>query len=206
MKKIVSVTLAVLLLSFAIKGPSASAAFTDVGGNYREAVDYIVSQKYANGISSTKFGTQASIKRIDAAVMVARAIGINENTKSPSAGFTDVPKNRAWAVNALASRGIISGKKTGTYGSEDSMTRSEMAKVLASAYNLQTDKTTIPFTDVSPRFVPYVAALVDNGITFGKTNKSFGGSDKIKRGEFALFIFRADGLSKIEPPNVESVT
>ncbi len=184
----------------------ASAAFTDVGENYRVEVDYIVSMNYAQGISATKFGTQASIKRIDAAVMVARAIGFNENTKSPSAGFTDVPKNRVWAVNALASRGIISGKKAGTYGSEDSMTRSEMAKVIASAYGLTASIEKIPFTDVSPRFVPSVAALVENGITFGKTNSSFGGSDKIKRGEFALFIFRADSLSKIEPPEVESVS
>ena len=156
--------------------------------------------------TATKFGTDSPIKRIDAAVIVAKAMGFDENTKSPNAGFTDVPKNRAWAVNALANKGIISGKQPGKYGSADPMTRSEMAKVIAEAYELKVKQENIPFTDVSPRFKTSVAALVENGITQGKTNTSFGGSDNITRGEFAIFIYRADGLSKNAPPEVEDVS
>ena len=206
MKKTISLLLSILLLSFVIQGPKSSAAFSDVGDRYKTEVDYIVANNYAQGITSTQFGTQESIKRIDAAVMVARAMGFNENSTSPSAGFTDVPKNRLWAVNALASKGVISGKSPGKYGSDDTMTRSEMAKVIASAYGLKASQDSIPFTDVSPRFISSVAALVENKITEGKSSTKFGGSDNIKRGEFAIFIYKADGLSKIEPPEVVDVS
>lgn len=205
MKKILSAFFAVVLVSAAIHATIASAAFSDVSDSYKTEVEYIVSSGYAKGVSATKFGTDQPIKRIDAAVMVARALGFNENSNIASAGFTDVPADRAWAVNALAARGVISGKKPGTYGSNENMTRSEMAKVIASAYDLSNSTNSIPFTDVSPRFVPFVAALSENGITQGKTSTLYGGNDTIKRGEFAIFIYRADHLSKIDPPEVEDV-
>lgn len=204
MKKIVSGLLVVSLCVLTLSTQAFSAAFTDVSDRYKAGVDYIVEMNYASGTSPTTFGTDASIKRIDAAVMVARTMGFNENTNAPASGFSDVPQDRAWAVNALVAAGIVNGKLNGKYGSNDPMTRSEMAKVIASAYGLEAKNSTIPFTDVSKTFRPYVAALVENGITSGKTATNFGGSDNIKRGEFAIFIYKADGLSKI-PPEVETV-
>lgn len=206
MNKILPLTLVALLLTFSINVKNTSATYTDVSDRYLDAVNHIVNANYANGESATQFGTSSPIKRIDAAVMVARAMGFNKNTQSPSAGFTDVPKDRIWAVDALAENGVINGKKPGTYGSEQFMTRAEMAKVLAFAYGLKASNTSIPFTDVSKTFLPYVAALVENEIAFGKTDTSFGATQNVTRGEFAIFIYRADNLSADIPPEVEDVS
>lgn len=205
MRKFIPVSLIFLISIFMINTTLSSAAtFTDVSDNYSTEVNHIVEMGYANGINATQFGTDLSIKRIDAAVMVAYAMGFTPNSNAPSAGFSDVPKNRAWAVNALVQEGVINGKLDGKYGANDSMTRSEMAKVLANAYSLQASDAKIPFTDVSKTFLADVAALVEHGITNGKSATQFGANDNIKRGEFAIFIYRADGLSRI-PPEVESV-
>lgn len=192
-------------LAFSMQASVSHAAFSDVGTRYKTEVEYLISHNYAQGISETAFGTDQSIKRIDAAVMVAKALGFNESSNQPDAGFTDVPKNRAWAVNALAARGVISGKTTTKFGTSDTMTRNEMAKVIASAYGLEESLSPLPFTDVNGRFAPYVGALVENNITSGKSSTKFGATDPIKRGEFAIFIYKVEGLSKIEPPEVEEV-
>lgn len=192
MKRFTILLLFVLVIS--ISTTNVSAAFTDVGDRYKESVNHLISNQYAQGFTDTKFGTDAPIKRIDAAVMVARVMGFNEGGSYPNAGFTDVSKDRQWAVNALASVGVISGKSPGRYGASDSMTRSEMAKVIASAYELQATSQSIPFTDVSERFLPYVAALVDNEVGYGKTTTKFGATDPVTRGEFSLFVFRGDHL------------
>ena len=203
MKRFSIIALLLFVLMISTTTTHVSAAFTDVGDRYLESVNHLVSNQYAQGITATKFGTDAPIKRIDAAVMVARVMGFNEGGSYPRAGFTDVPKERQWAVNALASVDVISGKTPGKYGASDSMTRSEMAKVIASAYELKAKNQSIPFTDVSERFIPYVAALVEYKIGFGKTSTKFGATDPVTRGEFSLFVFRGDSLQL--PPEVISV-
>ncbi|MDW0108859.1 S-layer homology domain-containing protein [Sporosarcina aquimarina] len=206
MKKKITAVLAAGVLTFTMFASTSEAAFSDVSSRYETEVNYLVAQKYTQGTSETTFGTQDSIKRIDAAVMVARTLGFDETSNLPDAGFSDVPKNRAWAVNALAARNVVSGKTETRFGTNDTMTRNEMAKVIASAYDMKASDSPIPFTDVNKRFAPYVSALVRNGITQGKSATTFGADDAIKRGEFAIFIYKVDGLSKIEPPEVEEVS
>lgn len=205
MKKIVIVALLVIVTVISSINSPVSAAFSDVGDRYSESVNHLIVNQYAQGFTDTKFGTESPIKRIDAAVMVARVMGFSEEGIYPNAGFTDVSKERQWAVNALASVNVVSGKTPGKYGANDSMTRSEMAKVIASAYELKSTSQSISFTDVSDRFVPFVAALVENEVAFGKTSTNFGATSPVTRGEFSLFVFRADNLSVELPPEVISV-
>lgn len=206
MKKKITAVLAAGVLTFTLFASTSEAAFSDVSSRYEKEVSYLIAHNYAQGTSATTFGTQDSIKRIDAAVMVARALGFDETSTLPDAGFSDVPKDRAWAVNALAQRNVISGKTTTRFGANDTMTRNEMSKVIANAYGLEASNSPIPFTDVNNRFAPYVSALVRNGITQGKSSDKFGADDAIKRGEFAIFVYKVEGLSKIEPPEVEEVS
>jgi hypothetical protein len=205
MKKLTIIALILFVSVISTMTNHVSAAFSDVGDRYKESVEHLVFNNYAQGLTDTKFGTESSIKRIDAAVMVARVMGFTEGGNYPDAGFTDVPKDRVWAVNALANVDVISGKEIGRYGSGDPMTRSEMAKVIASAYSLEAVDQSVPFTDVSSRFVTYVAALVENKVAFGKTTTQFGANDFVTRGEFSLFILRGDRLDVEGPPEVISV-
>lgn len=200
-------TLLLLSLAIVVLLPlnSVLAAFSDVNNTYKPAVDHIVSKGYAQGISETQFGISNEIKRIDAAVMIARVNGFTPDGNYQQAGFTDVPKDRQWAVNALAANGIMNGLSTKTFGSYQSMSREQMAKVIALTYDLKATSMDIPFTDVLSTVKPYVAALLERNITQGKTATEFGSKANITRGEFALFIYRAETAGSLTPPDVISV-
>ena len=177
--------------------PSASAAsFPDVAGQYTDAVDYLVTNEISVGLADGTFGTQEPIKRADAAIWVVRALGY-ENIVAPDAGFVDVPDRAVNAVNVLKDLDIINGKTKTTFGSNDSLTRAEMAKIIANAYNLKSKGSAHPFKDVSPTFTNYVQAVYHAGITVGKDKKTYGSSDPTKRGEFAIFLMKADCIKKL---------
>ncbi|MCH4826823.1 S-layer homology domain-containing protein [Planococcus halocryophilus] len=188
---------------------ASTSAFTDVGDRYTDAVDYVVSNNIANGLSETQFGVSASITRGDAAIMIAKAAGLMDE-KAPASGFSDVPARGAIAVNSLKAAGIISGVSTTKFGWDQSITRGQAAYMLAQAYDLKGgDASKLKFTDVGTthRFAKEVAALVENEITAGTTSTSFGIEASIKRGDFAIFLHK---LSKLEAtpstPAVTSVT
>ncbi|WP_394120503.1 S-layer homology domain-containing protein [Planococcus donghaensis] len=167
--------------------------FTDVSDRYFTSVNYLLSRGITKGLTPTKFGTDQTIKRVDAAVMLAKALELDtENVKS--AGFTDVPERAVKYVNALKAASIINGKTTTKFGSEAEITRGEVAIMLANAYDLQATHHDVPFTDVSERYEESVAALLEYGITKGKTDTQFGTSGSLKRGEFAIFLYKSNHL------------
>ncbi|RDI40153.1 S-layer homology domain-containing protein [Falsibacillus pallidus] len=192
-----SMTTAAVVIT-AIAPAAAAASFTDVSDRYKEAVDLLLSKNATQGVSADKFGTDMNIKRIDAAVMVSKVLDLNVDS-APASGFTDVPSDRAKYVNALKAAGIINGKSATTFDPQANMTRAEMAKVIALAYDLK-GTSDLPFTDVSKTFEQYVKALYENDITQGKTATQFGSNANVTRGEFALFVYRA------EVPNVVDVS
>lgn len=71
-----------------------------------------------------------------------------------------------------------------------------MALILASAFNLKAkDVDSLPFTDVMDVYKEKIAALYDNGVTAGKTPTTFGGNQKVTRGQMALFIVAAENAA-----------
>jgi hypothetical protein len=207
-RKFVATAATATLVASAV-APAASAAtnsFTDVPERYQEAVDYLVANGITSGMSPTKFGISEDIKRADAAVMLAKALGI-ETLDAPASGFTDVPERAVKAVNALKAEGYINGKTATKFGSDDPLTRGEVALILTNAYKLDGEDAKVSFTDVSDRYLDAVKALVNNDITSGKTPTSFGTADKIIRGDFAVFLFKVENL-EVKPvaPEVVSVS
>ncbi|MFC4410580.1 5'-nucleotidase C-terminal domain-containing protein [Chungangia koreensis] len=180
----------------AVLAPSVSAdelKFTDVSDTYADAVNFLVGNGITKGVEDTKFGTHQNITRVDAAVLVARALGFDENGKYKDAGFTDVPDRAKWAVNALVQNNVVDGLSTTKFGSYDNLTRGQTAKLLANAAKLPVNDgvTKTKFTDVNENFAKYVDALVREGVTKGKEETKFGANDAVKRGELALFLDRA---------------
>ncbi|MGM0843321.1 MAG: S-layer homology domain-containing protein [Bacillota bacterium] len=170
--------------------PVAAAAFVDVSDRYKESVDYLVEQEITNGLTDTTFGVNSQIKRADAAVMITRALEL-DGSQAPDAGFKDVPARAITSVNILKNKGIINGKTSTNFGSDDTLTRGEMAIILSRAYHF-TGEADLPFIDVNSRYSEYVRALIANGITQGKSETLFGTNQHITRGEFALFIYRSE--------------
>ena len=189
-------TAAVVASSFA--GVAGAAGFNDVPAQYQTAVDYLVS-KGISGTSATTFGTYENIKRVDAAVFVVKALGLNTET-APASGFTDVPERAVKAVNALKAAGITSGKTASTFGAQDYITRGELAIWIQKGYELQAGHEALAFADVSDRYADAVNALVSNKVTNGTSATSFGTYDNAKRGDFAIFLQRANDAKK--PPVV----
>lgn len=163
--------------------------FDDVPSFYAPAVDYLVQRGITQGKSATQFGVTDPIIRTDAAVWLAKELGLNTATARPS-GFDDVPNRAAGAVNALKQAGIIEGKTATQFGSYDPLTRGEVAIILQRAYDLEAGNQTSAFTDVSSRYADAVNALVANDVTDGLTPTQFGVSRNITRGQLAVFIYR----------------
>ncbi|KZR57553.1 S-layer homology domain-containing protein [Pseudobacillus badius] len=170
---------------------AAETNFTDATGQYKEAINYVVEKEIAKGISKDKFGTFNPITRGDAAVMIAKAIGL-DTTKAPDSGFKDLNSRVKGAVDALFEKKIISGKSKTEFKPNDKITRQEMAKILVNAYDLKSTGEKNEFKDVNSNFAQYVDALVSNGITKGIDSKTFGSLQDVTRGQFAIFVHRAD--------------
>ena len=189
-----------LVLSMVIPVVAAepsSTVFTDVSKRYSESVDYLVANQFSNGISPTQFGTGLPITRGSAAIILANALGVT-NGDAPASGFVDVPKRGMPAINALKEKGIIGGKSATKFGFDELLKRGEVALMLAnaSAYNLKGNQGTPTFVDVNARYREAVAGLVEHGVTNGKTEHRFGTDDHIKRGEYAIFIYKAEMIGQ----------
>ncbi|MCM3788873.1 S-layer homology domain-containing protein [Domibacillus indicus] len=181
-----------------------AAGFSDVSDRYQEAVQAMVDQGITSGVGGGKFGIDQQIKRVDAAVMLAKALKL-ETGSAPSAGFKDVPKRAQAAVNALVKAGILSGKTATTFGADQTLTRGELAIILTRALKLSGDSTTLAFKDVPARYEAAVKAMVANGITNGKTATAFGTTDPVKRGDFAVFFHRAQQQPAIQDLEVVDI-
>lgn len=163
--------------------------FQDVTSFYAPAVKYLLSRNITQGMTPTEFGIAKPIIRADAAIWLAKELGLN-TAAAPASGFSDVPSRAVGAVNALKAAGIIGGKSADRFGSYDSLTRGEIAIILQRAYDLQAGTTSSAFTDVSDRYASAVNALVAHNITNGISATRFGVSQNVTRGQLSVFLYR----------------
>ncbi|PLS17847.1 bifunctional metallophosphatase/5'-nucleotidase [Bacillus sp. M6-12] len=194
-KFIATAATAAITASIAVPAASAASQFKDVPARYQEAVDFLVS-KGAHGYT-TVFGTHQPIKRVDAAVLLAKVLGL-DTTNAPASGFKDVPARAQSAVNALKAAGIISGKTETAFGANSPVTRGELAIWLQKGFELE-GSAKHAFTDVSGRYDAAVQAMVANKITAGVNKTKFGVNQPAKRGDFAIFLYKAS-LAKEDDP------
>jgi len=177
--------------------------FGDVNQNYAEAVGALYSKGIVNGVSKTEFGTYQSLKRGDAAVIIARALEL-DTKNAPDAGFKDVNSNIKGAVNALVAKGIINGVSKDKFDPDAPLTRGAMAKILVNAYNLKDYAKETPFTDLTSTFKPYVEALYGAGITKGK-GSTYGTNEKITRGDFANMLYKAMNVKPVVAESIKPI-
>jgi hypothetical protein len=172
-----------------------TAAFTDVSARYELAINYLVTENLSSGLTGTSYGINQPIKRGDAAIILAQALNVMD-PDAPASGFNDIPTRGVLAINSLKAAGIINGKTATSFGFNDTITRGEVALFMsdADAYNLEGDVSSMAFTDVNSRYAEAVAGLLASGITEGVSETQFGTDNSIKRGDFAIFVFRAEML------------
>lgn len=112
--------------------------------------------------------------------------------------FNDISGSYAeMEINSLAENGIISGIGNGKFDPYSNLTRAQFAKMLALALELELDSERSPFKDVPAWAKPYVGALVNEGITKGKSTTIFGSNDFITREQMIVMYVRAMGVEEL---------
>ena len=112
--------------------------------------------------------------------------------------FADVPADAyyAKAVEWAVKKGITNGKANGLFGSNDPCTRGQIVTFLWRAAGSPAPKgTAVVPADVLPGSYCYdaVAWALENGITNGLADGTFGVSNTCTRGQSVTFLYRAVG-------------
>ncbi|WP_071393423.1 S-layer homology domain-containing protein [Bacillus tuaregi] len=186
----------------AFAGVAGAASFSDVDSSttHQEGILALVDAGVIKGYEDGTFRPYAQITRGEAAIMVARAIGILDGKNIPANPFKDVSENQVAyeAIVKLADRGIVSGFTSDTFKPYDKVTRAQVAKYVALAYGYEPADGITKFPDVNENaaLAAYVDVLADAGIIQGKANGNFGYNDALRRADFSGIVFRAEEAKK----------
>ena len=127
--------------------------------------------------------------------------------EAPEQGFTDVEEGDYFydAVLWAVENGITEGTTDTTFGPDESCTRGQMVTFLwRAAGSPEPETTENPFTDVVEDAYYYKAMLwaVENGITEGTSDTTFGPEETVTRDQAVTFLYRAAGSP--EPATIEN--
>ena len=123
-----------IINSFKVKDTvlkSKGIPYTDVSSSawYYNAVKYVYEKNLVNGYNDYTYAPYDKLSRAMLVTILWRKEG---SPKYTSNKFSDV-KSKDWyyqAVNWAASKGIVSGYKTGKFGPKDNITREQLAAIL----------------------------------------------------------------------------
>lgn len=113
--------------------------------------------------------------------------------------FTDVSRAH-WAYKAidmLAEKGIISGRENGKFYPDDKITRAEFVKIIAGAFEVESEKKENPFDDVNGNewYFTYVVNAYHSGIVKGAEGK-FNPLSEITRQDAFVILSRVLGVKE----------
>ena len=114
-----------------------TVSFTDVKETdwFYQAVAAAVNAGYCNGYEDGTFKPSATISRAEAAVMIANAMGLEQDAAGAE-GFSDeIPVWAVGSVGAVVKAGYMSGYPDGTFGAAKSITRAEAVSSLNRVLN-----------------------------------------------------------------------
>ncbi|WP_431029138.1 S-layer homology domain-containing protein [Lysinibacillus sp. LZ02] len=199
-KYVLAATLAATTVAYVAQVPATAAVpFTDLKnvGDHYTAIEELYNSGIITGRTATTFAPYEAATRAELALFIANALHLDtKNVKDP--GFTDVPKNSTYygAIAALYNAGIIGGYKDKTFKPNDYVKRSQVAKMLVLAFDLElANTTTTKFTDVNSiqdmDTRRYIQTLVQYNITKGTSTTTFSPNDSVKRAQLATFLKRA---------------
>ncbi|WP_176222111.1 S8 family peptidase [Tuberibacillus sp. Marseille-P3662] len=173
---------------------SSMVTFSDLNGSewFANEVQFLASNQGIKGFPDGTFRSQYPINRANAAVIIGRLLGLD--IEQTTTVFSDVPQKyyASGYIQSAVEEGIIKGRGNGTYGPKDSITREEVALLVARAFSLS-DMTHSCFLDVNSSMNSYKAInqLCSAGITNGYRDGTFRPDHYVTRAEFSVFVARA---------------
>ncbi len=199
MKKVISTILAVVMLLTAIITVNA-ASFSDVKSSdwFYTSVNYVADKGIMQGTSSTKFAPTTSLSRAMGVTLLYRVAG-KPSVSGVNIPFNDVQSGQ-WYTDAVKwayKNGIVNGKTTTSFATNDNITRAEFATILnrysdfmnyklpVNRSNFVTDAAEIPMWAFAAVNVMYKAEIIN-----GKDGGIFDPNANITRAEAAAMIER----------------
>jgi len=158
-----------------------------------------------NPPTNDRFCPEQPVTRAEMATFIARALNLGEASVEP---FTDIDGSvHASSINSIHAAGISIGcnpPENTAYCPEQSITREEMASMLARAFDLQPESGPY-FNDLGNSIhTGSINAIRGAGITLGcnpPANDEFCPGAAVTRDQMASFLTRALDLLPIEPPD-----
>lgn len=187
--------------SFAENAPEP-LPFGDVddGDWFADAVRFVYENGMMNGVSETSFAPHATTSRSMIVTILYRLEG--EPVVDDAMGFTDVAGDAyyAEAVRWAASEGIVGGYGGGLFGSEDAVTREQLAVILYryavyKGYDVSIGESTNilsydDFADLSEYAIPAMQWACGAGVITGVTDATLVPQGEATRAQVAAMLMR----------------
>ncbi|WP_404455666.1 N-acetylmuramoyl-L-alanine amidase [Virgibacillus necropolis] len=179
-----------IILSPAIKVSAES--MPDIRDKYAKEINFLINEGIISGYPDGYFKPDRDVTREEAVFMIGEALDLKEIHGSSS--FTDVDPDSFGAghIESTHQMGIIAGYPEGEFRPDNSMTRGEMAVIIAEAFDLSA-KSNYQFIDVDSDafYAEEVKMLIAAGITAGTGNGKYRPEQPITREHYSLFVARA---------------
>jgi hypothetical protein len=167
--------------------------FTDTVGHWSEdSIGILKDRNITNGLPDGSFGINQHITRSETTALLARALKL-ELKNNLALPFSDVSESHYYyeSIAAIYEEEIMQGKPGGVFEPDSTLTRAEMATILANAYDLEAKQGT-PFPDVETGHWGYEAIhiVASNGLAGGYPDGTFRPDAPITRAEFGALLAR----------------
>lgn len=126
-----------------------------------------------------------------------------------SKGFSDI-EDVSWAagaINALAAKGIVSGRGNNMFAPKDNITREEFVKMCVVLFKIPTgNDISLNFADVNSEswYYPYIKTAYGAGVIKGTSETSFGVGSYITRQDAAVIINNCMEKFNLKPGDAEA--
>ncbi|MGC1306105.1 MAG: S-layer homology domain-containing protein [Phormidesmis sp.] len=127
-------------------------------------------------------------------------------TPKEAIAFNDLPDDY-WAkpyIDALSSRGLISGYEEGDFRPDQPVTRAQIANIVSRTFELTADKENLEFSDVRPDFWAResIGEVVKGGFMTGFPGNTFKPNDPVTRTQALTTL--VTGLGIEQPTNIQA--
>ena len=172
----------------------------DDGDWFADAVRFVYENGMMNGVSETDFAPHATTSRSMIVTILYRLEG--EPVVDDAMGFTDVAGDAyyAEAVRWAASEGIVGGYGGGLFGSDDAVTREQLAVILYryavyKGYDVSIGEDTnilsyADFADLSEYAIPAMQWACGAGVITGVTDATLVPQGEATRAQVAAMLMR----------------
>ena len=186
----------VMFVVFCLVAPIAgqAAVFRDLPKTYSfyNDIKYLTEKSIISGYPDGSFGATDSVTRQQAAIMIGRALKLNEEPRNTKFSDVNAKITGSGYIASAVDKGIITGFPDNTYRPREPVTRAQMAIFLDRAFQLEDSNGENRFIDVSQGMKAYQAILNvhASGIAFGYEDGSYRPTVSVTRGQFAAFLTR----------------